>query len=103
MTMAGMENNQRNQKTKTLGHLPIEKVQTMKEWTPYKTATQQFSKAKETAAQTKRAVRDALKQRLGLKADHIDFAEEDGGIRVFEALQTKKGRAGSVDLSDQFR
>jgi hypothetical protein len=96
-----MESNQRNPKTKTLGHLPVEKVKMMKEWSPYKAAAAEFSKAKHAAAQTKRAVREALKQRLGLKV--IDFAEEDEGIRVFEDLQTKKGRAGSVDLSDQFR
>jgi len=63
-----MESNQRNPKTKTLGHLPVEKVKMMKEWSPYKAAAAEFSKAKHAAAQTKRAVREALKQRQGLKS-----------------------------------
>jgi hypothetical protein len=90
-------------KTKTIGYLPIEKVQTLNGWDEYQDKSSQLSILRSETQRAKNSVRHALKQRLNEKGD-IDFAAEGDRIRVFQVFrkqqQTRRTRA--LDLSSSF-
>src|SRR5262245_8085599 len=94
---------QNEAKTKTIGYLPIEKVQTLKGWDEYLDKSTQLSVLRTEAQKAKNAVRDALKERLNDYGD-IDFVGEGDRIRVFRVFRKQQGRrTRSLDLSASFR
>jgi hypothetical protein len=94
---------QNEAKTKTIGFLPIEKVQTLKGWDEYLDKSTQLSILRTEAQKAKNAVRDALKERLNDYGD-IDFVGEGDRIRVFRVFRKQQARrARSLDLSASFR
>jgi hypothetical protein len=90
-------------KTRTIGYLPIEKVQTLKGWNEYLDKSIKLSALRTETQQAKNFVRDALKQRLDEKGD-IDFAAEGNRIRVFQVFrkQQQGRRTRTLDLSSSF-
>jgi hypothetical protein len=94
---------QNEAKTKTIGYLPIEKVQTLKGWDEYLDKSTQLSVLRTEAQKAKNGVRDALKERLNDYGD-IDFVGEGDRIRVFRVLRKQHARrTRSLDLSASFR
>lgn len=95
---------QNEAKTKTIGFLPIEKVQTLKGWEEYVDKSAKLSTLRTEAQKAKNSVRDALKERLGENGD-MDFAVEGDRIRVFRVFrkQQQGRRTRSLDLSASFR
>jgi hypothetical protein len=94
---------QNEAKTKTIGFLPIDKVQTLKGWDEYLDKSTQLSVLRTEAQKAKNAVRDALKERLNDYGD-IDFVGEGDRIRVFRVFRKQQGRrTRSLDLSASFR
>src|SRR5215831_20279988 len=76
---------QNEAKTKTIGFLPIEKVQTLKGWEEYVDKSTKLSALRTEAQKAKNSVRDALKERLSENGD-MDFAVEGDRIRVFRVF-----------------
>jgi len=95
---------QNEAKTKTIGFLPKEKVQTLKGWDEYVDKSSKLSVLRAEAQKAKNSVREALKERLN-EADDIDFAIEGDRLRVFRVFrrQQKARRTKSLDLSSSFR
>jgi hypothetical protein len=95
---------QNEAKTKTIGFLPIEKVQTLKGWEEYIDKSTKLSALRTEAQKAKNSVRDALKERLSENGD-MDFAVEGDRIRVFRVFRKlQQGRrTRSLDLSSSFR
>src|SRR5258706_163217 len=95
---------QNEAKTKTIGFLPKEKVQTLKGWDEYVDKSTELSVLRAEAQRAKSSVRDALKERLN-EADDIDFVVEGDRIRVFRVFrkQQQARRTKSLDLSPSFR
>ena len=94
---------QNEAKTKTIGFLPIEKVQTLKGWDEYLDKSTQLSTLRTEAQKAKNAVRDALKERLNDYGD-IDFVGEGDRIRVFRVFRRQQARRTRLlDLSASFR
>jgi len=95
---------QNEAKTKTIGFLPKEKVQTLKGWDEYVDKSTKLSVLRTEAQKAKNSVRDALKERLN-EADDIDFVVEGDKIRVFRVFRTQQQtrRTRSLDLSSSFR
>jgi hypothetical protein len=95
---------QNEAKTKTIGFLPLEKVQTLKGWEEYVDKSTKLSALRTEAQKAKNSVRDALKERLGENGD-MDFAVEGDRIRVFRVFrkQQQGRRTRSLDLSSSFR
>ena len=95
---------QNEAKTKTIGFLPKEKVQTLKGWDEYVDKSTKLSVLRTEAQRAKNSVREALKQRLN-EADDIDFVVEGDKIRVFRVFRTQQQtrRTRSLDLSSSFR
>jgi hypothetical protein len=90
-------------KTRTIGYLPIEKVQTLKGWNEYLEKSTQLSSLRIETQRAKNSVRDALKERLNEKCE-IDFVTDGDRVRVFQVFrQQRKGRTRSLDLSSSFR
>jgi hypothetical protein len=91
-------------KTKTIGFLPIEKVQTLKGWEEYVDKSTKLSILRTEAQKAKNSVRDALKERLNENSD-MDFAVEGDRIRVFRVFrkQQQGRRTKILDLSSSFR
>jgi hypothetical protein len=91
-------------KTKTIGFLPIEKVQTLTGWEEYVDKSTKLSALRIEAQKAKNSVRDALKERLNENGD-MDFAVEGDRIRVFRVFrkQQQGRRTRSLDLSTSFR
>jgi hypothetical protein len=91
-------------KTKTIGFLPIEKVQTLKGWDEYLDKSSKLSILRTETQKAKNSVRDALKQRLNEDED-IDFVAEGDRIRVLRVFrkQQQVRRTRSLDLSASFR
>ena len=91
-------------KTKTIGYLPMEKVQTLKGWNEYLDKSTQLSSLRIETQKAKNSVRDALRQRLGEKCE-IDFATDGDRVRVFQVFrkQQQGRRTRSLDLSSSFR
>jgi hypothetical protein len=93
---------QNEAKTKTIGFLPIEKVQTLKGWDEYLDKSTQLSILRTEAQKAKNTVRDALKERLNDYGD-IDFVGEGDRIRVFRVFRKQQARrTRSLDLSASF-
>jgi hypothetical protein len=95
---------QNEAKTKTIGFLPIEKVQTLRGWEEYVDKSTKLSALRTEAQKAKNSVRDALKERLGESGD-MDFAVEGDRIRVFRVFrkQQQGRRTRALDLSSSFR
>lgn len=90
-------------KTKTIGFLPVEKVQTLKGWDEYVEKSTKLSVLRTEAQRAKNSVRDALKERLNENGD-IDFVGEGDRIRVFRVFRKQQARrTRSLDLSSSFR
>jgi hypothetical protein len=91
-------------KTRTIGYLPIEKVQTLRGWEEYLDKSTKLSTLRTDTQKAKNSVRDALKQRLNEIGD-IDFAAEGDRIRVFQVFrkQQQGRRTRTLDLSSSFR
>jgi hypothetical protein len=90
-------------KTKTIGYLPTEKVQTLKGWDEYVDKASKLSILRTETQKAKNSVRDALKQRLNENGD-IDFVGDGDRIRVFRIFrkQQQGRRTRSLDLSASF-
>ena len=89
-------------RTKTIGYLPMEKVQTLRGWDEYLDKSTKLSVLRTETQKAKNSVRDALKQRLNEKGD-IDFAADGDRIRVFQVLRKQQGRRmRTLDLSASF-
>ena len=67
--------NQNEAKTRTIGYLPIEKVQALKGWADYLDKSNKLSSLRTETQKAKNTVREALKQRLS-ETNEIDFARE---------------------------
>src|SRR6266487_20189 len=80
---------QNEAKTKTIGFLPIEKVQTLRGWEEYVDKSTKLSALRTEAQKAKNSVRDALKERLGENGD-MDFAVEGDRIRVFRVFREQR-------------
>ena len=95
---------QNEAKTKTIGFLPIEKVQTLKGWDEYIAKSSKLSVLRTETQKAKNSVRDALKQRLNENND-IDFVAEGDRIRVVRVFrkQQQQRRTRSLDLSSSFQ
>ena len=91
-------------KTKTIGFLPKEKVQTLKGWDEYVDKSSKLSILRIETQKAKNSVREALKESLNENGD-IDFVGEGDRIRVFRIFrkQQKGRRTRSLDLSSSFR
>jgi hypothetical protein len=90
-------------KTKTIGFLPIEKVQTLKGWSEYVDKSSKLSILRTETQKAKNSVRDALKHRLN-ENDDIDFISEGDRIRVLRVFRKQQqGRRRTLDLSSSFR
>jgi hypothetical protein len=91
-------------KTKSIGYLPIEKVQTLKGWDEYLDKSSKLSILRTETQKAKNSVRDALKERLN-ESDDIDFVADGDRIRIFRIFrkQQQGRRARSLDLSSSFR
>jgi hypothetical protein len=95
---------QNEAKTKTIGFLLKEKVQTLKGWDEYVDKSTKLSVLRTEAQKAKNSVRQALKERLN-EIDDIDFVVEGDRIRVFRVFrkQQQARRTKSLDLSSTFR
>ena len=91
-------------KTRTIGYLPLEKVQTLKGWNEYLEKSAQLSGLRIETQRAKSSVRDALKQRLNATCE-IDFVTDGDRVRVYQVFrkQQQGRRARSLDLSSSFR
>jgi hypothetical protein len=91
-------------KTRTIGYLPIEKVQTLNGWDEYLDKSSKLSTLRTETQKAKNFVRDALKQRLNEKGD-IDFVADGDRIRVVQVFrkQQQGRRTRTLDLSSSFR
>jgi hypothetical protein len=95
---------QNEAKTKTIGFLPKEKVQTLKGWDEYVDKSSKLSILRIETQKAKNSVREALKESLNENGD-IDFVGEGDRIRVFRIFrkQQEGRRTRSLDLSSSFR
>jgi hypothetical protein len=91
-------------KTKSIGHLPMEKVQTLKGWDEYVDKSSRLSILRTETQKAKNCVKDALRERLN-ENDEIDFVADGDRIRIFRIFrkQQQGRRARSLDLSSSFR
>jgi hypothetical protein len=91
-------------KTKTIGFLPLEKVQTLTGWDEYVDKSTKLSVLRTEAQKAKNSVREALKERLNEDGD-MDFVVEGDRIRVLRVFrkQQQGRRTRSLDLSSSFR
>jgi hypothetical protein len=94
---------QNEPKTRTIGYLPIEKVQTLNGWGEYLDKSNRLSTLRAETRKAKNSVRDSLKQRLNEKGD-IDFVAEGDRVRVFQVFrkQLQGRRTRTLDLSSSF-
>jgi predicted helicase len=95
---------QNEAKTKTIGYLPLEKLQALRGWDEYLDKSTKLSILRAEAQKAKNCVRDALKERLNENGE-IDFVGEGDRIRVFRVFrkQQQGRRTRLVDLSAAFR
>jgi hypothetical protein len=91
-------------KTRTIGYLPLEKVQTLQGWNDYLEKSTQLSSLRIETQRAKNSVRDALRQRLNEKCE-IDFVSDGDRVRVYQVFrkQQQGRRTRSLDLSSSFR
>jgi hypothetical protein len=95
---------QEDAKTRSIGYLPMEKVQTLAGWNEYLEKSTRLSSLRAETQKAKNSVKDALRQRLNEKCE-IDFATDGDRVRVFRVFrkQQQKRRTRSLDLSSSFR
>jgi hypothetical protein len=95
---------QEDAKTKSIGYLPMEKVQTLAGWNEYVEKSSRLSSLRIETQKAKNSVKDALRQRLNEKCE-IDFATDGDRVRVFRVFrkQQQGRRTRSLDLSSSFR
>jgi hypothetical protein len=91
-------------KTKTIGYLPMERVQSLKGWDEYLDKSSKLSILRTETQKAKNSVREALRERLD-ETGEIDFAAEGDRIRVFRVFRKQPlgRRTRSLDLSSSFR
>jgi predicted ATPase len=91
-------------KTKTIGYLPIERVQTLKGWDEYQDKSIKLSVLRTETQKAKNSVREFLKERLN-ESGEIDFVTEGDRIRVLRVFRKQQPgrRAKSLDLSSSLR
>ena len=89
-------------KTKTIGFLPMEKVQTLRGWDEYVEKSSKLSILRAETQKAKNSVREALKHRLG-ENDDIDFISEGDRIRVLRVFRRQQQGKRTLDLSSSFR
>jgi hypothetical protein len=91
-------------KTKTIGYLPMDKVQSLTGWDEYLDKSIKLSVLRTETQTAKNSVREALKERLSENGD-IDFVAESDRIRVFRVFRRQQlgRRVRSLDLSSSFR
>ena len=91
-------------KTKTIGYLPTERVQSLKGWDEYLDKSSKLSILRTETQKAKNSVREALRERLD-ETGEIDFAAEGDRIRVFRVFRKQQlgRRTRSLDLSSSFR
>jgi len=91
-------------KTRTIGYLPIERVQSVQGWNEYVEKSAQLSSLRIETQRAKNLVRDALRQRLDEKCE-IDFVTDGDRVRVYQVFrkQQQGRRTRSLDLSSSFR
>lgn len=87
-------------KRKSLGTLPISKLESQKVWKAYWTAAQEFSRAKAASSVNKQAVKELLKKHIpSLKnVAQLEFFVQAGNkdISLYEVFKTaRKSRATS--------
>src|ERR1700757_3816011 len=88
-------------KTKTVGLLPIDKVQTLPGWDDYLDKSIKLAALRTETQKAKNTVRQALKLRLN-ENDDIDFATEGDKIRVFRVFRKQHQGRRTLDLSSSF-
>ena len=88
-------------KTKTIGFLPVEKVQTLPGWDEYSDKSSKLAHLRTETQKAKNSVRDALKLRLN-ENDDIDFVTEGDRIRVLRVFRKKHQGRRTLDLSSSF-
>ena len=95
---------QEDAKTRSIGYLPMEKVQTLAGWNEYVEKSSRLSSLRIETQKAKNSVKDALRQRLNEKCE-IDFATDGDRVRVFRVFpKLQQGRrTRSLDLSSSFR
>ena len=89
-------------KTKTIGFLPIEKVQALPGWDDYLDKSIKLAALRTETQKAKNTVREALKLRLNENND-IDFAIEGDKIRIFRVFRKQHQGRRALDLSSSFR
>src|SRR5262245_790103 len=91
-------------KTRTIGYLPIERVQSVQGWNEYVEKSAQLSSLRIETQRAKNLVRDALRQRLNENCE-IDFVTDGDRVRVYQVFrkQQQGRRTRSLDLSSSFR
>jgi hypothetical protein len=89
-------------KTKTIGFLPIEKVQTLPGWDEYVDKSTKLAALRTETQKAKNSVREALKLRLN-ENDDIDFATEGDRVRVLRVFRKQHPGRRTLDLSSSFR
>jgi len=89
-------------KTKTVGFLPIDKVQTLPGWDDYLDKSIKLAALRTETQKAKNTVRQALKLRLN-ENDDIDFVTEGDKIRVFRVFRKQHQGRRTLDLSSSFR
>ena len=91
-------------KTKTIGYLPTERVQSLKGWDEYLDKSSKLLILRTETQKAKNSVREALRERLD-ETGEIDFAAEGDRIRVFRVFRKQQlgRRTRSLDLSSSFR
>ena len=91
-------------KTKNIGYLPIERVQTLKGWDEYQDKSIKLSVLRTETQKAKNCLREVLKERLN-ESGEIDFVTEGDRIRVFRVFRKQQlgRRAKSLDLSSSLR
>jgi hypothetical protein len=102
------DNENTGRKTRSLGTLPVQKLESQKEfksiWNAYVASAHNFAEAKATSSANKQRVKDLLKKKIpSLKsAEQIDFIVQPGGkdISIFEVLSKgpRKSRATELDF-----
>ena len=86
---------------KTLGVIPISKLQNFKEFKAWQSASENFSKAKQASATAKNQMRELIRKRVPLLKDEedIEFLMSASGtdITVFRSNKKTASRSRKVE------
>jgi hypothetical protein len=101
----GSSNN--NQRSRSLGQIPITKLAKMAEFRNYQSCSADFSKAKQASAEAKEKMRNALRKGSPQLKDveHLEFTVSHDGqsLNVFEKLRRNATRRRSAENEIQFK